>query len=86
MKISFKNVIRSFSILSLVFLAACQDSEKPKKKQISKEDIESEYTAEMSKKGNEEISIADMEKNMDKNDEELEELMEEMEREMEVDE
>ena len=81
-----RNGFKGFLVLLLLFIFGCQNTEVPQEKDNSKEELEVEYTAEMSKNGNEEISIDDIEKDMKQNDEKLENIMQEMEEEMEVDE
>ena len=81
-----KTISRNLSLLILLFILGCQNPETPKEEENNKEDLGAEYTAEMNEKGNKEISIDDLEKNMEQNDENLEDIMQEMESEMEVDE
>jgi len=76
MKILNKQIIL-ISILSLSFsFTACQNA---------RPDVEEEFTEEMNQKGNSEISIDDIQKDLNKKDAELENMMQEMEDEMNSD-
>ena len=69
-----------------VSLLSCNNSSDTKIKEDfkdSKAAIEKEFSDEMSKKGNEEISIDQLEKDLNQKDKNLENLMSEMEEEME---
>jgi signal recognition particle GTPase len=79
--------VKYIVLLSLLgFLLSCNNSSDTKIKddfKKSKAEIEKEFSNEMSKKGNEEISIDQLEKDLIEKDQNLESLMQEMEDEME---
>ena len=80
-------LFRSFVIISFLFMIACQNSNSLVKKDFEddKKQLNKEFAKEISKNGNDEISIDDIENDLSKMDNELEEVMQEMENEMEND-
>ncbi len=86
MKLSNKRII--IGLIGLSFsLSACHNTEPDVKKEFNdaKTTMEKEFTEEMNQKGNSEISIDDIQKDLNKKDTELENMMQEMENEMDSD-
>ena len=87
MKLSNQPIVFIGLIGLSFFFAACQNPKPDVNKEFSdaKTTMETEFTEQMSQKGNSEISIDDIQKDLNKKDAELENLMQEMEDEMDAD-
>ena len=81
-----RTLVAILSIIIILLFSACENaSEGNTEKQFedSKYQMEQEFSQEMKKQGNREISVDELEKDLNSKDADLEEIMQDMEDEME---